>query len=391
MIIKEIIQNKKKLYSIVAVIVVVFLTLIFAFSIHWNRNADPTAYVGNADGTNWKGYQSGSLTVEFNETANNNSRKTCKITSDNASYTAHNLIFPRTIQNPITNLNYEVIEIGNNAFQYNITIAGSITLPTSLEIINDYAFSECASLQGDLVIPNHVTTIGNFAFSNVGFAGTLKLSNHLSTIGESAFYQNTFTKDLIFPDSVISIGVQAFEYAGFNGILRLPNNLEILEERTFFQCGFTGKLHIPATVTTINEAAFGNCSKLTGDVIIPNSVSVIGEFIIENCENLNGKLVLPNTITSTLNSFSYTALTSVVFLGENLRSSLFSSWTFCQSHISQFIFDGWNSTPNWNVQNAFAVPGSDNGIVRSINGNLLAETALDVLKGIGLPTGWTAA
>jgi hypothetical protein len=39
------------------------------------------------------------------------------------------------------------------------------------------------------------------------------------------------------------------------------------------------------------------------------------------------------------------------------------------------------------VQNAFAVPGSDNGIVRSINGNLLAETALDVLKGIGLPTG----
>jgi hypothetical protein len=60
----------------------------------------------------------------------------------------------------VDNLLYELVEIAENAFADNLTITGSITLPTSLEIIGGQAFANCKSLRGNLIIPNNVTTIG---------------------------------------------------------------------------------------------------------------------------------------------------------------------------------------------------------------------------------------
>jgi hypothetical protein len=102
-----------------------------------------------------------------------------------------------------------------------------------------------------------------------------------------------------------------------------------------------GELIIPNGVTTIGTEAFSGCIGFTGDVIIPRGVNTIGVDILKYCNGLTGKLVLSNTITSITESFRYTSLTSVIFLGQNLHSSLFSGMAvFGGSNISQFVFDG---------------------------------------------------
>ena len=81
---------------------------------------------------------------------------------------------------------YGVTQIGWAAFAScsNLT---SLTLPSSLEIIDGYAFWGCSSLSGALVIPDGVTFIGDRTFEGCSNLTSLTLPSSLETIGENAF------------------------------------------------------------------------------------------------------------------------------------------------------------------------------------------------------------
>ena len=172
----------------------------------------------------------------------------------------------------------KVTIIGKNAFPKSYGLRGTLTIPNSVTIIDDSAFSNC-SFSGDLIIPDSVQRIGWCAFSDCyDFNGSLKIGNNVKIIDMYAFKGcSGFTGDLIIPDSVTRIREFAFEGCyGFNGDLIIGNSVEIIDMQAFRFCfGFTGNLIIPDSVTAIRMEAFSECSGFNGSLTLGNNIETI--------------------------------------------------------------------------------------------------------------------
>ena len=196
--------------------------------------------VKNADGSDWIGYQSGSLHWNTDSIEN-----TYTITG-NEAYMVGNWTIPKYVTSD-GNTIYKVISVGDNAFASESVsfINGTLRLPDSLISIGNKAFYNCRQMTGDLVIPDSVSSIGNESFSSCySLNGSLKLSNKLETIGDKAFYADEYfaNQQLTLPNTLLSIGSEAFyECKGFTGTLILSKNLANVKEKAFALCnGFTG-------------------------------------------------------------------------------------------------------------------------------------------------------
>ena len=191
------------------------------------------------------------------------------------------LTIPALVTNPLDNRQYEVVSIGNGAFE------------------------DCENLTGKLVIPKSVTEIGDAAFSGcTGFSGTLKLPDGLAEIGEAAFLGCDGFSALELPDSVTSVGAAAFRLCtGFRGTLKLPNGLETIGESAFYNCnGFTGSLKLPEGLNEIGDSAFRLCSGFDGNLILPDSLTEIGKSAFSGCKGFKGDLDLPDNLEMIQNS-----------------------------------------------------------------------------------------
>ena len=128
----------------------------------------------------------------------------------------------------------------------------SITLPSTLEVIEDHAFHRHRSVQGNLEIPERVRCIGKYAFEELGdevrrdFSITLKFAegSQLKSIGEYAFHNSAITS-FSLPEQLETIGNNAFSSAYFPIVTPPPSGTKRMSSFT-----------IPANVRSIGRAAF---------------------------------------------------------------------------------------------------------------------------------------
>lgn len=205
----------------------------------------------------------------------------------------------------------------------------SVSLPSTLTLIDDNAFNYCAQLTA-INIPAAVTTIGKGTFAATGitnitipsgvtaiadqtFSGchdlaTVILPSTVTSIGISAFNGCDALTGIALPSGVTSIGDDAFSSCGFSSI-SLPNGLTSIGDRAFYGTPLTS-VTIPGTVTTMGSSIFVNCESLA-TVIFAEGITTISERMFE---------VGFNPITQQYNN---TALATV-----NLPSTL---TTICES------------------------------------------------------------
>ncbi len=190
-----------------------------------------------------------------------------------------------------------VTTIGSNAFAYCRGFKGSIIIPSSITTIGD-AFWGCSGLfEVNEANPNYSSLDGVLYNKNkttliqclISKTGTLTIPTSVTTIGNWAFWGcSGLTGSLTIPSSVTTIGDWAFiDCSGLTGSLTIPSSVTTIGNWAFLGCsGLTGMLTIPSSVTTIRDFTFDSCSGFTGSLTIPSSITTIGDFAFWGCSGL---------------------------------------------------------------------------------------------------------
>lgn len=185
----------------------------------------------------------------------------------------------------------------------------SVTLPSTLRIVGDYAFCQATALKnvyfskfsspdeiGDhafegckalqtIALPDSVTKIGNDAFANCTSLERIVLPNGVQSIGSSAFFDCDKLTDLHFPAGLKSIGSRAFNgCASLTGI-QLPDSVYSIGNYAFYNCKQLTTVRFPAGLTEISSGLFSSCSQLQA-VTLPDTVQKIGANAFWGCTEL---------------------------------------------------------------------------------------------------------
>lgn len=229
-----------------------------------------------------------------------------------------------------------VSTLGNYAFNKSASLA-TVSLGNSLTAIGNYAFSDCDKLES-VTFGSALETIGERAFASAKIS-SLVLPATVRTIGDWAFYNNPLTA-ITFNDGLQSIGSRAF-YGVSVQTLNIPNSVTELGSYAFSGCKSLETVTIGTGVTKISDYTFNTCSALTQiscpsvteigasafkgclslvDIPLNDKITSLGNYVFSGCSAIES-LVIPNSVTS-IGSYAFekcTKLTSAT-LGTGISS-----------------------------------------------------------------------
>ncbi len=175
----------------------------------------------------------------------------------------------------------------------------TISLPSTLERINNQAFYGCKALTS-VTLPANIKVVENNAFyscsgltnitigSNlIDLAGLSTVASNITTTND-AIYFGDGTNSYLALAKVKNTSLTSFEvnantkyilqgaFSGLTAIERvnLPEGLEIIEKSAFSGCSSLSTINLPSTLKTIKDSAFSGCSALTS-ISIPDDIELI--------------------------------------------------------------------------------------------------------------------
>ncbi|MBQ8522872.1 MAG: leucine-rich repeat protein [Clostridia bacterium] len=214
-----------------------------------------------------------------------------------------------------SNLPTDWLTLDEESDTYHITKPASnpSTLPSNLVIPSKYNGKPVTEIAT-------ATSQANGVFYNQTGLTSVTLPSSLTTIGDYAFFRcgdNLESVDLSKCTSLITIPKYSFyECKGLTNV-KLPISIQSLETYAFSNCN--ALLNIDLTIcqnlTTINSA-FSNCGGLT-NITIPASVTHIDSWAFNNCYNLAEVYNLSNlSITTGSMGYGYVAFYAAIVKNE---------------------------------------------------------------------------
>ncbi len=179
-------------------------------------------------------------------------------------------------------------EIDDKAF-YNCTSLDTITLPSSLEIMGDNAFSYTAI--SSVTIPSKVTKCGHTTSKNCSvFYGCSDLeevtfASGIQTIPSTVLWGVSSVKRITLPPTVTCIGDRAFSETGIQTI-SLPDRLKEIQKYAFNNCTSLDTITLPSSLEIMGDNAFSYTA--ISSVTIPSKVTKCGQTTSKNCSVFYG-------------------------------------------------------------------------------------------------------
>ncbi|HEY5570918.1 MAG TPA: leucine-rich repeat domain-containing protein [Bacteroidales bacterium] len=160
----------------------------------------------------------------------------------------------------------------------------SITLPSSILTIGDWAFAGCISLLQIVVDEDHpFFTVKNGALFDKEVHRLIAYPS-----GRDGKYYS-------IPESVTTIGVAAFDSCDNIASIILPNGLTTIENHAFGGCYRLYDIVLPPNLISIGKYAFYRCCSLRS-VVIPSGVSLVDNYTFRECDNLSS-VTIPESVT----------------------------------------------------------------------------------------------
>lgn len=238
--------NKKIIFPILLILVLVILSLIVGIAINSTKdNKEYTAETAKED---------------FTYTVLGES-----IIIDSYIGKKADVVVPAKIDGIIVNA------IGPNAF-FNSDVE-SVTLPVTLTTINMSAFSNCKNLK-KIELPDNLEILGAFAFSECEKLEKISIPEKISIIRVSTFEGCSALQTVKFSDEITEIGENAFRGTAIKNI-SLPEKVSIIRPYAFAECDSLTKVKIPDSLISITDTTF-DYQNITFEI---NNNEKITEFI----------------------------------------------------------------------------------------------------------------
>lgn len=171
-------------------------------------------------------------------------------------------------------------------------ILKKVTLPDTIEEINQYAFYDCHVLE-EVVIPDSVTRIGVEAFKNCRLLRKINIPEKVTIIEESTFENCYSLESVEIKGELKEIKTNSFKDCELLEAFDIPETT-IVHHPAFSNCSFIKKVVIPEGTTTIDPSAFKDYIALE-ELILPDSLQTLPNLALDTCPNLK-TVVLPRTI-----------------------------------------------------------------------------------------------
>ncbi len=212
-------------------------------------------------------------------------------------------------------------EDGKTFYQYN---AGnpdkSFTLPSSVKVIDKYAFHSCISLE-HIRLPNGLKEIRRCAFRDCYRLKSIRIPSSVKLIGEEAFHDcwdlqkievdkenknyksiggklyskngktllfypmDKKVKTFTFPKTVKEIGEGVFSECKSIELIKIPSSIKTIGEKAFCKCKNLESIFFNEGLKEIGQDAFYGCEKLK-TVTFPEGLEKIGDGAFEYCKSL---------------------------------------------------------------------------------------------------------
>jgi len=247
-----------------------------------------------------------------------------------------------------------VTSIGAGAFA---NTGESITIPSSVTSIGDYALRHCSSLKS-ITIPSSVTSIGDGVFSDCKLLREIKIVNNpLFVVDCDMLIDQKNMKLLTYfgtrsnvaiPSSVTSIGNNAFEYCSLLESITIPSSVTSIGDYAFHDCNSLESITIPSSVTSIGNRAFWDCSSLKS-ITIPSSVTSIGNSAFRGCKSLTSITIPSSSSITSIRSSTFDGCSSLesIVLPSSITSIGDNAFEDCRSLKSITIPSSVTSIREW--------------------------------------------
>jgi hypothetical protein len=163
------------------------------------------------------------------------------------------------------------------AFFASPAISGALSLPSTLEEVEPYAFYNCKKITS-LTLPSTLKDIGEGAFYNLftgsSVPGSLVLDSGLKTIGEGAFAFANISS-LTLNDGLADIGGNAFTYTDISSV-SIPDSVSAIGSQAFCASSKLVSVSFGSGLKRLGDDAFFNCPKLSGTVSFGKDLASFG-------------------------------------------------------------------------------------------------------------------